>query len=151
MDDLEPVVAPLESYVELYEDEVEKLNFEVGLLVSSIDDDNFQEEEQHINRVELDEQKTLSLPIPLVVQEHFDQILLQQREEILVQSKYNLCYNFTIIPHSDFVLQGDPRIDYCLDVKLSHHPVELMLKHVFQPENLKSLGTYTFLLINVEV
>jgi hypothetical protein len=37
--DQEPVVAELESYVELHENEDEEMNLQVGLVVSSINDD----------------------------------------------------------------------------------------------------------------
>jgi hypothetical protein len=40
----------------------------VGSLISSSDDDKFQKEEQQISHVELNQQETLSLHIPMVIQ-----------------------------------------------------------------------------------
>jgi hypothetical protein len=75
LDDHEPVIASLELYVESHEDEYDKPNLQVGLLISSINDDKIQREEQQINHVELNQQETLSLHILVVVQEWFDEIV----------------------------------------------------------------------------
>lgn len=46
LDDHRPVVTPIESRAMFHEDEVVKKNFQVGLLVPSIDGDKVEDEEQ---------------------------------------------------------------------------------------------------------
>jgi len=77
LDDHEPIFAPLELYVDFHEDEYEELSFQVDSLVPSSDDDKIQKEEQQISHVELNQHETLSLCIPRMVQEQFDEIPLQ--------------------------------------------------------------------------
>jgi hypothetical protein len=54
-----------------------KRNLQVGSLVPSNDDDKIQKEEQQISHAELNQHETLSLHIPTVVQEQFDEIPLK--------------------------------------------------------------------------
>jgi len=49
LDDHETVIAPLGPYAEFNEDENEGPNLQVGLLISSINDDKIQKEEQQIS------------------------------------------------------------------------------------------------------
>jgi hypothetical protein len=85
VNDQEPVVAPFESYVEFQEDEGEDLSVQECSLVHSNNDDNFQQEEPQVNHVEINQQETSSLHIPAVVPEQFDQLPLQQGEQVSVQ------------------------------------------------------------------
>jgi hypothetical protein len=147
LDAHEPVVAPLESYAEFHEDEDEELSFQV----CSINDDKVWQEEPQVNYAEFNQQETSSLHIPTVVQEQFDQLLLQQGEQPLVQPEDDLPYNLPMIPHSDFVLQEDPLTDHCLDIRVNHDPVELRMMEVFQQVDSKSFGSHTFMFIIVEV
>jgi hypothetical protein len=151
LNDQEPVAAPLESYAEFHEDEGEELSVQECSLVHSSDDDKFQEEEPQVNHVEINQQETSSLHIPTVVQEQFDQLPLQQGEQLLVQPEDDTPYILPMIPHSDFVLQEDPLTDQCLDIRVHHDPVELRMMEVFQQVDSKSFGSHAFMLIIVEV
>jgi len=69
----------------------------------------------------------------------------------LVQQKDDLPYNFPMTPHSDFVLQGDPLTDHCLDIRITHDSVELRMMEVFQEVDSKNFDSSIFLLITGEV
>jgi hypothetical protein len=69
----------------------------------------------------------------------------------LVQPEDDTPYNFPMIPHSYFVLQEDPLIDQCLDIRVHHDPVELRMMEVFQQVDSKSFISHAFMLIIVEV
>jgi hypothetical protein len=72
LDDHEPIIAPLGPYEKFYEDEFKEMSLQVGSLAPSSDDDKIQNEEQQISHEELNQPKTLSLHIPIVIQEQFD-------------------------------------------------------------------------------
>lgn len=60
-----------------------------------------------------------------MIQEQFDHIPLQQEEQLLVRPRDDLPYNFLMISHSNFVLQGGPLTDHGLDIMIGHDPIEL--------------------------
>ena len=73
LDDLEPIASPFESHAEFQEDEGEDLNTQECSLVPPIsEDEKFQEEEPHVNQVEINQHEFSSLPIIVVVQEQLD-------------------------------------------------------------------------------
>jgi hypothetical protein len=67
------------------------------------DDENFQEEEPQVNQVEMDQQEISFVPIPVVVQEQFDQIPLPQEEPIF-QPEDDVPYTLPMIPQPEVVL-----------------------------------------------
>jgi hypothetical protein len=151
LDDQEPVVAKLEPCTEFHKYEARESGFQVCSLVSSINDDKIQQEEQQTNDADLNQQESLPLHIPTVVQEQFDQIPLQQGDQPLVQPEDDLSHNLPMILQSNFVLQGDPLLDHCLDIRVNHDPIELRMMEVFQQLDSKSFGSHTFMFIIVEV
>jgi hypothetical protein len=62
------------------------------------DDEQFQEEEPHVNQVGMDQQEASFLPITTMVQEKLDQIPLQQEEPSLVQVEDDVPCTLTMIP-----------------------------------------------------
>ena len=100
LDDHETIFAPLESYVDFHEDEYEESSAQLCSFVHSSDGDKFQEEEPQVNHVEISQQETSSFHIPTIFQEQFDQLPLQQGEQILVQPEGDTPYFFPMIPHS---------------------------------------------------
>jgi len=98
LNDQEPVVAPLESYVEFQEDKEEVLSVKECSVVPSIgDDEKFREEEPQVNQEELEQQETSFVPIPTVVREQLDQIPLQQEEPLLVQPEDDVPYTLPMV------------------------------------------------------
>jgi hypothetical protein len=70
LDDLEPITALFESHAQFHEDEDEDLNTQECSLIPPIsEDEKFQEQEPHVNQVEISQQEFSSLPITVVVQE----------------------------------------------------------------------------------
>jgi hypothetical protein len=64
LDDLEPIVAPFESHAEFQEDECEYvITLECSWVPPITEDENFQEEEPHVNQVEINQQRISSVPI----------------------------------------------------------------------------------------
>jgi hypothetical protein len=100
----------------------------------------FQEEEPHVNQVEVSQLgissvpilvEASSLPIATVIQEQLDSIPLKQEDLFLVQLEDVVPYTLPTIPHLEVVLQG-PEIDQCLDIRVHHDPIELRMMEVFQ-------------------
>jgi hypothetical protein len=77
------------------------------------EDEKFQEDEPHVNQVEINQQGisfvpilevASSLPITTVVEEQLDLIPLQQHKPLLVQSEDDVPYTLPTIPHPEIVL-----------------------------------------------
>jgi hypothetical protein len=69
----------------------------------------------------------------------------------LVQLEDDPLYNLPLIPHSNFILQGDPLTNHGLDIRVTHDPIELRMIEVFRNVDLKSFGSSIFLLITGEL
>jgi hypothetical protein len=67
LDDQEPEAAPLEPYAKFHEDEGKDLNTQKCLWFPPISDDIKSQEEPRVNQVEISQQETSFVPIPIVV------------------------------------------------------------------------------------
>jgi hypothetical protein len=123
---------------------------ECSLVPPISEDEKFQEEEPHVNQVEISQQEFSSLPITVVVQEQLDHTPLQQEEPLLVQPEDVVLFPFPTISHPEVVLQ-DPELDQSLDIRVHHDPVELRMMEVFQQVDAKSFNSHAFVLIAIEI
>jgi hypothetical protein len=151
LDDRESVITPLEPYAKFHEDEDEdeKSSLQVGLLIPSNHDDKFQKHEQQINHAELNQLDSLSLHIPMVIQEQFIEIPMLQGEQLSVQPEDDLPHSLPMILDSVLVLQEHPQANHFSDIRISHELVELRMMD-FWEANLKSFDSSTCLLITGE-
>jgi hypothetical protein len=146
LDDQEPKATPLEPYAKFHEDEGENLNTqECSSFPRISDDEKFQEEEPQINQVEIGQQETSFVPIPVVVQEQLEQLPLQQEDPLLVQPEDDIPYTLPTFQQPNLVPQQDPKIDQRLDIKVHHDPIELRMMEVFQYIDSKSFGSQAFI------
>jgi hypothetical protein len=123
---------------------------EYSLVPPISEDEKFQEEEPHVNQVEINQQQFSSLPITIVVHEKLDQTPLQQEEPLLVQPEDDVPFTFPSIPHHEIVLQ-DPEIDQSLAIRFHHDLVELKMMEVFQQLDVKSFNSRAFVLITIDI